>query len=324
MKKKMVKKSSIKYQNPIVIQRADPWVYKHLDGYYYFTGSVPGYQELEIRRAKSLNALETGERKSIWYAHKEGPMSQLIWAPEIHYLNGKWYIYFAASDSATKRDSKHHHRMFVLENESPNPLEGEWIEKGQVVTAQESFSLDATVFEHQNKLYYVWAQQEPAIPGNSNLYLSEMENPWTLKGKQLLLTIPEYDWEKVGYLVNEGPAVLKRNGKIFITYSASATDENYCMGLLWADETANLLDGYSWNKASEPVFKSAPENGQFGPGHNSFTISEDGEADVLIYHARPYIEIEGDPLSNPDRHARAQVFNWDANGFPVFDKPVAD
>lgn len=320
----MAKKSSIKYQNPIVMQRADPWVYKHLDGYYYFTGSVPGYQEIEVRRAKSLNELESGQRKTIWFAHKEGPMSHLIWAPEIHYLNHKWYLYFAASNSATIRDAKHHHRMFVLENESPNPLEGEWIEKGQVITAHESFSLDATVFEHQNKLYYVWAQQDFSIPGNSNLYLSEMENPWTLKGKQLLLTIPEYDWEKVGFLVNEGPAVIKRNGKIFISYSASATDENYCMGLLWADESANLLEGYSWHKASEPVFKSAPENGQYGPGHNSFTTSEDGEADVLIYHARPYIEIEGDPFNNPDRHARAQVFTWDEDGFPVFGKPVAD
>lgn len=123
--------------------------------------------------------------------------------------------------------------MFVLECADENPLTGKWIEKGQVKTAQESFSLDATVFELHDKLYYVWAQKEPAIPGNSNLYLSEMENPWTLKGKQLLLSIPEYSWEKIGFLVNEGPAVLIRNGKVIITYSASATDENYCMGMLW-------------------------------------------------------------------------------------------
>ena len=44
------------------------------------------------------------------------------------------------------------------------------------------------------------------------------------------------------FWVNEGAAVLKRNGRIFITYSGSATDSNYAMGLLTADETATLLD----------------------------------------------------------------------------------
>ncbi|MCT2342910.1 glycoside hydrolase family 43 protein [Niallia taxi] len=313
-----------KYNNPIVLQRADPWVYKHTDGYYYFTGSVPGYQEIEVRRAKSLNDLENSEKATVWRAHAEGPQSQLIWAPEIHFVQGKWYIYFAAAPSSHPKNHIFQHRMFAIECGDENPLTGKWEEKGQVKTQQESFCLDATVFEHNDKLYYVWAQKEPAIPGNSNLYISEMENPWTLKGKQLLLTIPEYGWEKIGFLVNEGPAVIIRNNKIFITYSASATDGNYCMGLLWADVDADLLDGYSWTKAKEPVFKSAPENGQFGPGHNSFTVSEDGNEDVLIYHARPYTEMDGDPLDNPDRHARAQVFTWDESGFPVFGKPIAN
>lgn len=172
------------YNNPIVLERADPWVYKHQDGWYYFMGSVPGYQTLELRRAKSLNELGEAEAVTIWHAHKTGNMSQLIWAPEIHFIQGKWYIYFAASDHAEIRDQHHHHRMFVLENEYADPFEGEWVEKGQVVTQFESFSLDATTFEHQGKLYYVWAQLDPRIPGNSNLYISEMENPWTLKGKK--------------------------------------------------------------------------------------------------------------------------------------------
>ncbi len=313
-----------KYNNPIIFERADPWVYKHTDGYYYFTGSVPGYREIEIIRAKKLNDLEKGERATIWKAHKEGIMSQLIWAPEIHFLAGKWYIYFAASDDANIRDKNHHHRMFVLECQDKNPLKGCWSEKGQVKTQQESFSLDATVFEASQKLYYVWAQKEPAIPGNSNLYLSEMENPWTLKGINKLLTIPSYDWEKVGFSVNEGPAVIIRNGKVIITYSAGATDENYAIGLLWAEEKADLLDGYSWHKISEPVFKSSEKNKLYGPGHNSFTTSEDGSEDVIIYHARPEKNKKGDPLNNPNRHAMAQIFSWDKTGLPIFGEPVAN
>ena len=213
--------------------------------------------------------------------------------------------------------------MFVIENNASDPFEGEWEEKGQVITQFESFSLDATVFEHQEKLYYVWAQQDPRIPGNSNLYLSEMENPWTLKGKQLLLSIPEYPWEQIGFMVNEGPAVLKRNGKIFITYSGSATDENYAMGLLWTDENSDLLNGFSWHKSQEPVFQTSERNSQYGPGHNSFTKGADGE-DILVYHARPEKNQAGDPLANPNRHAVAQPFTWDEKGFPVFGEPVAN
>ncbi|WP_348920289.1 glycoside hydrolase family 43 protein [Enterococcus rotai] len=310
------------YKNPIVLERADPWVYKHSDGYYYFTGSVPGYKSIEVRRAKSLNDLENGERITVWQAPETGAMSCLIWAPEIHFVRGKWYIYFAASDNEEIRNENHHHRMFVIENDSEDPMNTNWIEKGQIKTQFESFSLDGTMFEHQERLYYVWAQQDPVIPGNSNLYISEMENPWTLKGKQILLSVPEYAWEKIGFSVNEGAAAIIRNGKVFITYSGSATDENYAMGLLWADENSDLLNGFSWNKAVEPVFKSSSKNQQFGPGHNSFTISEDGKKDVIVYHARPEPNKAGDPLNNPNRHARAQIFEWDEKGFPLFGEPV--
>lgn len=312
---------TIQYNNPIVLERADPWVHKHTDGYYYFTGSVPGYQEIELRRAKSLNELKESETVTVWRAHEEGEMSQLIWAPELHFINGNWYIYFAAAPSDQPKNNIFQHRMYALECKEDNPLTGSWVEKGQVKTHINSFSLDATVFEHKNELYYVWAQKDPAIPGNSNLYISKMENPWTLKGHATLLTIPEYDWEVIGFLVNEGAAVIKRNGKIIIMYSASATDENYAMGLLWADEDNDLLDGYSWHKSESPVFVSSEENSLYGPGHNSFTTSEDGTQDVLIYHARPEKNKAGDPLDNPDRHAHAQVFKWNDNGLPNFGSP---
>lgn len=310
------------YKNPIVVERADPWVYKHTDNYYYFTGSVPGYQSIEIRRSKTLNGLQNGEVKTIWHAHETGIQSQLIWAPEIHYLNNKWYIYYAASDSKTERNLKHYHKMFVLECEAENPFTGQWVEKGQIKTHINSFSIDGTVFTHKNELYYVWAQLDPNIEGNSNLYISKMANPWTLKGPVTMLTKPEYAWEKIGFMVNEGAAVIIKNEKVFITFSGSATDHNYAMGLLWAHINDDLIDEKSWHKLKDPVFKSSEENQQYGPGHNSFTKTEDDQMDVLIYHARPTTVSLGDPLDNPNRHARAQVFTWDKDGFPVFGKPV--
>ncbi|MDQ0223751.1 glycoside hydrolase family 43 protein [Metabacillus niabensis] len=311
-------------KNPLIEQRADPFMYKHTDGYYYFTGSVPEYDRIAIRRAKTIAGLAEAEEKTIWVKHESGLMSANIWAPELHYIDGKWYVYFAAARTTETNEGLFDHRMFVLENESANPLEGEWVEKGQVKTKWESFALDATSFEHKGVRYYVWAQKDPEIEGNSNLYISEMENPWTLKGEQVCITTPEYDWEKIGFLVNEGAAILKKNGKIFMTYSASATDHHYCMGLLTADEDSDLLDPKSWVKSPEPVFTTNEANSQYGPGHNSFTVSEDGSLDLLVYHARSYKEIEGDPLYDPNRHARVQAIKWNEDGTPNFGVPRPD
>lgn len=314
------------YNNPIVIQRADPFIYKHIDGYYYFTASVPTFDYIELRRAKKINDLQDAETVTVWRKHESGEMSELIWAPEIHYINNKWYIYFAAAPDRTVTGITFNHKMYVIECESENPLKGEWVEKGRIDTGWDSFALDATTFSHKDKLYYVWAQEDREVEekSHSNIYIAEMENPWTLKSKAVLLSKPELDWEIKLYWVNEGPAILKKNGKIFLTYSASATDENYCMGMLTADENSNLLDPKSWIKSTEPVFKTSYENKQYGPGHNSFTVSEDGKLDLLVYHSRNYLELKGDPLSDPNRHARIEVINWNEDGTPNFGVPSKD
>jgi GH43 family beta-xylosidase len=312
--------SDCQFKNPIIQQRADPWVYRHTDGYYYFSASVPEYDRIEIRRATRIQELGSATPKTIWRKRSDSMMSANIWAPEIHFFENKWYIYFAAA----RKDANFDHRVYVLENSSPNPLEGAWIEKGQIKMNWESFTLDATTFEHRGTRYLVWGQKDPKIRGNSNLYIAAMSNPWTISGKQVLLTKPEYDWETIGFWVNEGAAVIKKNGRIFISYSASATDSNYCMGLLTVLEDSDLLNASSWTKSPSPVFSTYAKNGQYGPGHNCFTVSPDGTEDILVYHARNYKDIEGDPLYDPNRHTRAQKLAWNPDGTPNFGVPVAD
>ena len=313
-------KQSPRFTTPLILQRADPWIYRHTDGYYYFTATVPEYDRLEIRRAGTIEGLKDAEPRVIWRKHESGPMGAHIWAPELHYIDGKWYMYFAAGGA----EDIWAIRMYVLENDSANPMEGEWTEKGQTKTKWETFSLDATTFEHNGTRYMVWAQHPPGMDGNTALYIAEMDTPWSIVQPQVELTRPEYDWEVQLFKVNEGAAVIKNAGKIFITYSASGTDHNYAMGLLAAKADADLLDPSSWKKSPEPVFKTSEENGIYGPGHNSFTTTPDGSADLIVYHARSYKEIEGDPLNDPNRHTRVQVLRWDEDGNPVFGVPVAD
>lgn len=315
----------MKVLKPLIRQRADPYIHKHSDGYYYFTASVPAYDVIELRRARTIAGLADAEPVMVWRKPDSGPYSDLVWAPEIHFNQGAWYVYFAAAPSREIKDDLFQHRMYSISSPADNPLKGEWTFEGQIDTGMDTFCLDATTFEHRGVLYYLWAQKEPGIPGNSNLYLAPMNDPVTLAGAPVRLSIPEYEWEIRGFRVNEGPAVVRHGGRIFITYSASATDENYAMGLLWAGEDADLLDADSWRKSEQPVLTSSPEHNIFGPGHNSFTVAEDGVTDLLVYHARTYTEIEGDPLWNPDRHTFVKPLNWNDLGMPVFgDAALAD
>lgn len=305
---------------PFIEQRADPYVYRHTDGKYYFTASVPAYDKIVLRRADSLEKLQIAEETVIWTKHESGEMSKHIWAPEIHYLDGKWYVYFAAGE----KDNIWKIRPFVLECADSDPITGTWVEKGKMqrsdddIYSFEAFSLDATVFEHRGQYYYIWAEKVSVGIQISNLYIARMESPTKLATAQVLLTTPDYDWERRDIWVNEGPAVLKKNGRIFVTFSASATGECYCMGLLSIGEDEDLLDPRAWKKERYPVLTSSKEAMLFGPGHNSFTVLEDG-TEVCVYHARPYSEIVGDPLYDPNRHAMLMKVEWDEKGYPVFD-----
>ncbi len=307
------------YLKPLIEQRADPYVYKHEDGTYYFTASVPTYDYIELRASRTIAGLADAQTKTIWKRHETGIMSEHIWAPEIHYLDGKWYIYFAAS----QKEDIWALRPYVLQCAGDDPMRDEWIELGMMQKAEGDpyafgeFSLDATVFENKGRRYFIWAQKDRGEQGISNLYIAEMESPIKLKTVLVQLSTPDYSWERIDFWVNEGPAVIKRGGKVFVTFSASATGACYCMGLLSADDDEDLLDPRVWNKERNPVFVTDPQKMIFGPGHNSFTVSEDGE-DLVVYHARPYEKIVGNPLYDYNRHTMVMPLKWDKDGMPVF------
>ena len=309
----------LEYNKPWILQRADPYVYKHTDGTYYFTASIPAYDGIVLRHSDTLAGLKDAEEVRVWQKHDKGIMSEHIWAPELHYLDGKWYIYYAGGDI----DDVWAIRPYILECADQDPMTGNWVEKGKMTRAEEdefsfeAFSLDGTVFENRGKHYYIWAEEVGVGKQISNLYIAEMENPCKLKTVQVLLTTPDYDWERIGFWVNEGPAVIHHDGKIYMTYSASETGAAYCMGMLSISEDADLLDPAMWKKERYPVLETNAEKGIYGPGHNSFTEDEQGNP-IMVYHARTEEKIEGNPLYNPNRHAMLMKLTWGEDGRPVF------
>jgi GH43 family beta-xylosidase len=317
-------RSSKTFTNPLLPSGADPWnIYK--DGFYYYMHTTG--RNLTIWKTRRISELPTAEKRVVWTPPEGKPYSKDIWAPELHYLEGKWYIYFAA-DAGTNQT----HRLWVLENASPDPLKGDWTLKGKLTDATDKWAIDGSVFEHKGQLYLIWSGWESDENGVQSIYIARLKNPWTVEGKRVRLTAPEYPWEKVGDIldwktsdnpphvdVNEGPQILKRGNKVFLIYSASGCwTENYSLGMLKAHAESDLLDAASWRKSPQPVFQTSPAARAYGTGHNSFFKSPDGTEDWILYHAN------SEPGQGCGRHRspRAQKFTWKPDDTPDFGEPL--
>jgi GH43 family beta-xylosidase len=309
------------FSNPLLPSGADPWVIEK-DGYYYYTNSTG--KDLELWKTKDLTDLKTAEHKIIWTPPAGKPWSKELWAPELHFIQHKWYMYFAADDGVND-----HHRLYVLENSSPDPLQGQWIFKGQVNDKTNKWAIDASVFENKGILYLIWAGWDGDANGAQHIYIARLKNPYTVGSARVKISTPTYDWEKYGDLhdavnpphvnVNEGPEMLKHGNKLFLVYSASGCwTDYYALGMLTASANSNILNATSWVKSPEPVFKQSPENSVYGTGHNSFFKSPDGKQDWILYHANSQPGMG----CGKDRSPRAQQFTWHADGTPDFGKPL--
>lgn len=301
------------FRNPLVENAADPWVLKHSDGYYYFMFTQTG--RLELTKSPTLTGIGSGLKKIIWSPEAGGPYSSNLWAPEIHWLNDRWYIYYTANDGGGDETR----RVCVLENTSPDPMEGEWNWRGGLPTPVAA--LDGTVMRLRGELYFLYAGYGHFPEYGSAIYIVRMANPWTLEGDHILLTAPTLEWEKQGGMaINEGPVALHRNGFVFLVYSASTTwSEDYALGMLTLGEQDDPLTAAAWSKSVQPVFRKSVENGIYATGHNSFTSSPDGTEDWIVYHALPAPDAE---VSR--RATRIQKFTWNADGTPDFTVPLSD
>jgi GH43 family beta-xylosidase len=290
---------------------ADPSVV-HADGHYFYCRSV-GDRGLGVSRAERLQDIGRTQMVTVWEPEPGMPWSREIWAPELQFVRGRWMIYFAASDGDNRN-----HRMYALEAKTDDP-QGEYTFRGQVAAATDRWAIDGIAVERDGALFFVWSGWRCDDDGFPQvLYIAAMSDPWTIHGDRYELAAPEHDWERQVAPLLEGPAVLYRDGDLFITYSASASwSDHYALGLL-RHAGGDILAASSWVKSASPVFAQQPQHGVFGPGHNSFVKSPDGSEDWIVYHA---IDRSGGGWSR--RSVRAQRFQWTADGLPVFGQPVA-
>jgi GH43 family beta-xylosidase len=299
------------FSNPLLPSGPDPWVAQH-DGIYYYTSTLG--DRIALWKTRDLGQLAKAPVTVVWRAPARGPGSASVWAPELHRIDGKWYLYYTAAEKAHDDDA--HRQLYVLENTSADPTQGHWVPRGMLRTGYHG--IDGTVFQLHGKLYFVYSAY---VGDHSDLVIARMSNPWTLAAPQVDIAHPTYAWEmQGGRKILEGPEFLKGpSGKLFLSYSASACwSDHYALGLLSAAPDADPLDPASWHKSPRPVFAQSPANSVYAPGHNGFFKSPDGKQTWIIYHAN------GGPgwKCGPRRSPRMQQVHWRTNGTPDFGVPV--
>lgn len=297
------------YINPIINEGADPWVVQ-AGGAYYYCGS-DGDRSIYITKSDNLEDFQSGVRTLVFQTKKGTECGAEVWAPELHYVWGNWYIYFAADNG-----NNDNHRMYVARGgtNKDNPLDGSYSLIGKITDSTDRWAIDGTVLESNDQLYFIWSGWEGAVNVKQNIYIASMSNPWTISGNRVCISTPDCSWEQNGTpWVNEGPQVLKKGNAVHIIYSASGSWTNeYCLGRLTCTN-GNFLDAASWVKTG-PVFSQA--NGVYGPGHASFVKSKDGMQDYIVYHAA---KSNG---SGWDRNIRTQMFTWHGD-VPFFGEPIS-
>jgi len=307
------------YEFSIAINRADPCISKWKGKYYFIaTNDADDNHTLYMREADTIPGLVDAKEVLILDCSTYEDIGGLLWAPEFHIIENDLYIFHGATSGEFFYEESH---VMKLRREG-NPMIAEnWSRPQRVVKkdgtylceAGKTISLDMTNFELNGEYYVVWSQREflPVDLG-AWLYIAKVDpkEPWKLISEPVLISKPDYGWANNHVFVDEGPFVLMRDKKLFLTFASALIDATYVVGLLCADKGTNLLDPASWTKGNYPLLTSRSVPGEYGPGHNSYVI-DDGGAVWNAYHARSRID---GPRSSGLRRV-----HFDIDGYPVLD-----
>jgi GH43 family beta-xylosidase len=274
----------------------DPFVVP-FEGAFLLIQTSRNDRRIVIKRFTDLDRMDRNSTTVVWKPLRGSNRGRQLWAPELHEIDGRWYIYYAASDGQNEN-----HRMYVLE--ADHPL-GPFHTLGKICDPRhDSWAIDMTVLQHEGRLYAIWSGWEGENDGfPQHLYIAPMADPCTISAERTLISSPDQEWEQRIAPLNEGPQVVRNDvdGKLFIAYSADASwSQEYKMGLLeWTG--GDLLDARAWKKLPRPIFT--------GGGHGCF-IEADGQRH-FVYHRK----LSADP-GWADREIRSEPFSWDASGYP--------
>ncbi|QRV98481.1 glycoside hydrolase family 43 protein [Ceratobasidium sp. AG-Ba] len=276
---------------------ADPFMV-YSDGYYYL---MSGSNNAERVRLLTLGGLKNATQKVVWKDSAPDRCCNL-WAPEIHNMDGTWYIYYTASPA--ELGPGRNQRMHAVKGSSSDIWGSTWSYAGRlVVPNRDTHGIDGTVMTLSSGKYWLYSSYD----GDEQcLWIAKMNGPLSLQNGYKI-SAPTNPWERIGLNINEGPAPITHNGRTWIVYSAS-----YCGSKGYSLASLELvgsdpLQMSSWRKSIGPIFTAA--NGSWGPGHNGFFQSPSG-APWMVYHASPTSDVR----CNDTRRTMAQPIGYRSDG----------
>ncbi|OAL45916.1 Arabinanase/levansucrase/invertase [Pyrenochaeta sp. DS3sAY3a] len=273
---------------------ADPYVLWN-KGTFYMTFTCGGH--IEVWAADSLFDFESRcKRTVIWRPPPDQPYSSDLWAPEIHCLEGKWYVYFAANHP---KHGNRTHRMFVLAgpDADDDPLDpSKWNFHGRVAgLPDDQWAIDGTVIPLHGRNHFVysgWPLGTSFNESRQELFILAMTSPTSCTGTPIRISTPDLQFEYSGLSgINEGPQLLRSpDGRwTGIVYScAGSWTSEYKMNVLYFTG-ADPLDPTSWCKSNVPLLTASRDGAApYGPGHGNFVLISDapGGPEVWgVFHA---------------------------------------
>lgn len=324
------------FTNPIA-GIPDPWIVQYQGAYYTCKAHGDG---INVSKSDKLSVINS--TKSIWVAPKDNGAAKPwntshVWAPELHFVDGKWYVYYAAGRPSSESGSYKMQRTGVLRSKTVDPM-GEYEDMGMIYTGDEylpniiptadntCYAIDMGVVKIGTKLYAVWSGTiNKESGGDQRIYIAEMSNPWTISSNRVEISKPDQPWELVqpAAKVNEGPAFLQRDGKLFVIYSCNGSwTKYYRLAYLALNIGDDPMNPVNWKKSSDAVFyrcdDTVDDDGVNGVGHCCFTKSPDGTEDWIVYH----VKNRNHGSYETGRSTFIQRFTWNTDGTPNFGTPV--
>ncbi|KAF2006283.1 glycoside hydrolase family 43 protein [Amniculicola lignicola CBS 123094] len=296
----------------------DPYVVWE-NGVYYMTWTAG--DRVEIWSADSLFDFEKRAKKDvIWRPPPNTPYSGDLWAPELHSLHGRWYVYFAADDPSIGNRS---HRMYVLSgppsHEPPlNP--SSWTYHGPLSGMPPTqWAIDGTILTLHNTLYFVYSGW-PLSNGTTHdeskqeIYITEMSSPTQCIGHPTRISTPDHQWEYSGNSgINEGPQVLTSpDGRwLGLAFScAGSWTHQYKMSVLQY-VGGNPVSEAAWQKWNSPLLQARKDDKPpYGPGHGNF-VAVNGPAGQEVWGV--FHATDG-KTGWEGRRARVMRVGWGAGG----------
>lgn len=309
------------YRNPILDSGAEPYAVFH-DGYYYYTQGCE--DQVCLWKTPDLSRLREAECKMV-YQPSPPHGRQHLWAPEIHYIDGKWYIYYTADNG-----NSDNHRLYVAVSSSPDPMAGDFRYAARL---SNDWAIHPTTFSVRGRRYLLWSGwlYQRATDETQGIYIAAMDSPTSVSSERILISTPQYVWERqwvspdgsrLAYpvYVNENPQAFVTDSKVYVYYGASGSwTPYYCVGRLEADVNSDLLDPASWHKHPEPVFMMSERDSVYSVGGMCLVSGAGTDNTWMLYHARSLSNDE--PGTRDSRTPRLQQIFLDKQGVPQLGHP---